>query len=74
MTSSVSSRLNADLLDANYEKWLDDPLSVDSNWSSFFDGFELGTAQSEEEQAEGAAAGVPGSTENHDSAYYGKLT
>ncbi len=73
MTSSVSSRLNADLLDANYEKWLDDPLSVDSNWSSFFDGFELGTAQSEEEQTQGAAAGVPGSTENHDSTYYGKL-
>jgi len=69
MTSSVSSRLNADLMDANYEKWLNDPLSVDSNWASFFDGFELGTAKSEEE----GGNTVIGSADGHDSAYYGKL-
>jgi len=28
MKSTVSARLNADLLDENYEKWRDDPLSM----------------------------------------------
>jgi len=70
MTSSVSSRLNADLLDENYAKWLDDPLSVDSNWSSFFDGFELGTAQSEENVGEGGVA-APG--EHSDTGFFGKV-
>jgi len=72
MTSSVSSRLNADLLDENYSKWLDDPLSVDSNWASFFDGFELGTAQSEELAAEGdVAVGAPGVEDN--TGFYGRV-
>lgn len=55
MTASVSARLNADLLDEKYSQWLDDPLSVDSTWSSFFDGFELGAAQSEEAIENGVA-------------------
>ncbi len=72
MTSSVSSRLNADLLDANYEKWLDDPLSVDSNWASFFDGFELGSAQSEEALEAAAGQALPVGSSGQDS-YHGKL-
>ncbi|WP_018968759.1 2-oxoglutarate dehydrogenase E1 component [Rubritalea marina] len=45
MKSSVSARLNADLLDEKYEQWCDDPRSVEEIWSSFFEGFELGSAQ-----------------------------
>ncbi len=45
MSSSVSARLNADLLDQNYERWLKDPRSVDGTWAAFFEGFELGVVQ-----------------------------
>ena len=45
MNSSVSARLSADMLEENYERWLDDPRSVDPVWSAFFDGFELGVTQ-----------------------------
>jgi 2-oxoglutarate dehydrogenase E1 component len=45
MNSSVSARLNADLLDEKYALWCEDPRSVESTWSSFFEGFELGVAQ-----------------------------
>ena len=45
MSSTVSARLNADLLDQNYERWLADPSSVNSDWSAFFEGFELGVVQ-----------------------------
>ena len=56
MKSSVSARLNAELLDEKYEQWCDDPRSVDSTWSAFFEGFELGNAQTKKEQAENATA------------------
>jgi 2-oxoglutarate dehydrogenase E1 component len=52
MNSSVSSRLSADLLEQKYERWLDDPQSVEPTWVAFFEGFELGTAQTKH----GAAA------------------
>ena len=42
MNSSVSARLNADLLDEKYAQWCEDPKSVETTWSSFFEGFELG--------------------------------
>ncbi|MGJ8676674.1 MAG: 2-oxoglutarate dehydrogenase E1 component [Akkermansiaceae bacterium] len=45
MKSSVSARFNADLLDQKYEQWCDDAQSVEEDWKSFFEGFELGTAQ-----------------------------
>ena len=53
MSSTVSARLNADLLDQNYERWLADPSSVDGDWSAFFEGFELGVVQA---KAKGAPA------------------
>lgn len=56
MKSSVSARLNADLLDQKYEQWCDDPRSVEENWSAFFEGFELGSAQVEKKEA--AATGA----------------
>jgi len=49
MNSSVSPRLNADLLDEKYELWKNDPQSVDPTWSAFFEGFELGAAKLEEQ-------------------------
>jgi 2-oxoglutarate dehydrogenase E1 component len=45
MNSSVSARLNADLLDEKYNQWCLDPQSVEPTWSAFFEGFELGAAQ-----------------------------
>lgn len=45
MKSSVSSRFNADLLEQKYDKWCDDPESVEPDWRAFFEGFELGAAQ-----------------------------
>lgn len=59
MNSSVSSRLSAGLLEQKYERWLDDPGSVEPTWASFFEGFELGTAQLQEA---GAAAESPGAS------------
>jgi 2-oxoglutarate dehydrogenase E1 component len=35
---------NASVLDENYARWKDDPLSVDPAFSAFFEGFELGSA------------------------------
>ena len=43
MAISFANRFNADLLDQNYERWRVDPASVDSTWSAFFEGFELGS-------------------------------
>src|SRR5438132_8197578 len=42
MHPSFATRLNLDLLEQNYERWLKDSTSVDSGWSAFFEGFELG--------------------------------
>src|SRR5213082_1000930 len=42
MHSSFATRLNLDLLEQNYERWQKDPDSLDSGWSAFFEGFELG--------------------------------
>ena len=57
MRSSLATRLNLDLLEENYRHWQNDPESVDSGWSAFFEGFELGDLQ----LSNGAAmAGQPG--------------
>ncbi|QTN33169.1 2-oxoglutarate dehydrogenase E1 component [Akkermansiaceae bacterium] len=45
MNSSVSARLNADLLDEKYALWCEDARSVEATWSAFFEGFELGVSQ-----------------------------
>ncbi|QQL44370.1 2-oxoglutarate dehydrogenase E1 component [Sulfuriroseicoccus oceanibius] len=56
MKSNVSPRLNADLLEQQYDAWKNDPRSVDPSWSAFFEGFELGTAQTKQERAAAAVA------------------
>src|SRR6202047_1508748 len=44
MKTSYLNDWNADLLDEYYERWKQDPASVDSSWSAFFEGFELGSS------------------------------
>src|ERR1700736_1552271 len=46
MKTSYLNDWNADLLDEYYQRWKQDPASVDSSWSAFFEGFELGSAAS----------------------------
>ena len=43
MSSHISPRFNAALLDEKYALWSDDPTSVEDNWAAFFEGFELGS-------------------------------
>lgn len=52
MSSSVSARQNAELMEAQYVKWCEDPRSVDATWSAFFEGFELGMAQLKQKKAD----------------------
>lgn len=42
MRPSFATRVNLDLLEENYRRWQENPGSVDSGWSAFFEGFELG--------------------------------
>jgi 2-oxoglutarate dehydrogenase E1 component len=56
MNSSVSARQNADVMEAQYTKWCEDPRSVDASWSAFFEGFELGMAQLKPRDGVAAAA------------------
>ncbi|MFC4994538.1 2-oxoglutarate dehydrogenase E1 component [Rubritalea tangerina] len=75
MKSSVSARLNADLLDEKYEQWCDDPRSVEENWSAFFEGFELGSAQVKQKGgAANSASSTTGATNasEQDLAFRGK--
>ena len=61
MRTSLVNGFNAALLDANYERWQRDPASVDSSWSAFFEGFELGTLELKKNGvAAKAELGAPG--------------
>lgn len=44
MSSHISSRFNAELLEQKYLLWNADPSSVEGDWAAFFEGFELGSA------------------------------
>ncbi|MEY2491851.1 MAG: 2-oxoglutarate dehydrogenase component, partial [Verrucomicrobiota bacterium] len=57
MHPSFATRLNLDLLEQNYERWLKDPDSLDSGWSAFFEGFDLGNLKMRNGAA--AATGQP---------------
>src|SRR5437763_2034874 len=52
MRTSISARANLELIEENYCRWQRNPESVDSGWSAFFEGFELGNLP----QRDGAAA------------------
>ena len=55
MRPSIATRANLDLIEENYRRWQENPESVDSGWSAFFEGFELGNLP----QRNGAVAGGP---------------
>ena len=59
MSSTISARLNVDLLEEKYQLWLKDAQSVDGTWSAFFEGFELGTAQPKSSAPAAAASSEP---------------
>src|SRR5262249_28456926 len=40
-----ATRWNLAALEAAYQRWQEDPSSVDASWRIFFEGFELGTAR-----------------------------
>ncbi len=42
---TVAAGANRDLIEAAYQRWRQDPLSVDASWRIFFEGFELGFAR-----------------------------
>ena len=76
MKSSVSARFNADLLEEQYALWCADSRSVDPTWAAFFEGFELGAAQTKPRAGEAApAAATPGAAPagENDLAFYGKV-
>jgi 2-oxoglutarate dehydrogenase E1 component len=63
MALSFANRSNADLLDQNYERWRQDPSSVDATWAAFFEGFELGNVQSKNGAAAATNGVAPGTEE-----------
>lgn len=40
--STVANRWNLDLIEENYQRWRNDPASVEETWRIFFEGYELG--------------------------------
>src|SRR6516165_468193 len=42
MRTSIDARANLHLIEDNYRLWQENPDLVDSGWSAFFEGFELG--------------------------------
>ncbi len=74
MNSSVSARQNADVLEAQYALWCENPRSVDGTWSAFFEGFELGMAQLKPKAAATpGAAPVATPVSDSDLAFFGKV-
>ena len=59
MNSSVSVRQNADLLEAKYAEWCENPQSVEPTWAAFFEGFELGSAQLKRKEEAPVTSGAP---------------
>ena len=57
--STVANRWNLDLLEENYQRWRNDPASVDETWRIFFEGYELGQS---------AGDGVPRTDVDQDAA------
>src|SRR5919108_986380 len=42
MNASIATRANLNLIEENHRRWQESPDLVDSGWSAFFEGFELG--------------------------------
>jgi 2-oxoglutarate dehydrogenase E1 component len=63
MRTSIATRANLDLIEENYQRWQRDSASVDSSWSAFFEGFELGNLP----QKNGAGVHAPARIEGRES-------
>ena len=46
--SSLPTRWNLDVVEANYRRWQEDPATLDEGWRTFFEGFALGLGESAE--------------------------
>ncbi len=57
---SFANRWNADLIDENYQKWLDSDPGLDPLWQAFFEGFELSGAQALSPEANGTTIAATG--------------
>jgi 2-oxoglutarate dehydrogenase E1 component len=55
MRTSIGARANLELIEENYRRWQRNPESVDSGWSAFFEGFELGNLPQRDGAATAAA-------------------
>ncbi|HVF72743.1 MAG TPA: 2-oxoglutarate dehydrogenase E1 component [Chthoniobacterales bacterium] len=64
MHPSFATRANLDLLEQNYQRWQENPASLDAAWLAFFEGFELGDLKLRNGAA--AAASAPALTEPGD--------
>src|SRR5262249_48740021 len=40
-----ATRWNVDAFESAYQRWQQDPASVDESWRAFFEGFELGASR-----------------------------
>jgi 2-oxoglutarate dehydrogenase E1 component len=58
--STFTARWSEGLIDENYQRWLDNPQSVEPDWAAFFEGFELGFAKSEVNGETATAELAPG--------------
>jgi 2-oxoglutarate dehydrogenase E1 component len=54
--ASFATRYNLDAIEAAYQRWRDDPSSVDDSWRLFFEGFEFGHGQAPTAAAAAAEA------------------
>jgi len=45
MRTAVATRIDVKLLEDQYSRWKQNPETVDSTWSAFFEGFELGLTE-----------------------------
>ena len=55
MRTTLGARANLELIDQNYQRWQQDPASVDPSWAAFFEGFELGNLPQKNGAADAAA-------------------
>jgi 2-oxoglutarate dehydrogenase E1 component len=54
---TFATRWNLDAIEAAYQRWRQDPASVDASWRVFFEGFELGSARAAVPAADTRAQG-----------------
>src|SRR5471030_1475464 len=43
--NQIAARSNLEVIEAEYQRWRQDPSQVEESWRLFFEGFELGVAQ-----------------------------